>query len=163
MATLQWKNSALEDFIASVDKLENMDFEELAGTALYAMAKEVADEVRQKLSELPTSQDKDYKGDSKYLIPETQKQGLLNSLGIAAMRKTDNNGYDVKIGFDGYNDVKTKKYPNGQANIMIARLTESGSTWRIKQPFFRPALNASKKRAQDAGSQKTIDFLKKII
>lgn len=163
MATLQWKNTALEDFISSVDKLERVEFEELAGTALYAMAKEVTDEVRQKLSELPTSKDKEYKGDSKYLIPEKQKQGLLDSLGIAAMRRSEGNGYDVKIGFDGYNDVKTKTYPNGQANVMIARLTESGSTWRIKQPFFRPALNASKKRAQDAGSQKMIDFLKKII
>lgn len=162
MAKATWTSGELENFIASLEKAEQVEMEELAGTALYAMANEVANEVRSKLASLPTSADKEYKGNSRYLIPEKQKAGLLASLGIAAMRRSDS-GYDVKIGFDGYNDVQTNTYPQGQPNAMIARLTESGSTWRVKQPFFRPALNASKKKAQDAGIKEVQNFLKKII
>ncbi|MBQ8994516.1 MAG: hypothetical protein IJ091_11365 [Oscillospiraceae bacterium] len=162
MARTTWNSSELENFISSLDKLNQAAFEELAGTAIYSMANEVANQVRQNLSALATSEDKEYKGNSKYLIPEAQKQGLLNSLGIASMRK-EGSGYDVRIGFDGYNDVHTKTYPQGQPNTLIARLTESGSTWRVKQPFFRPALNASKKRAQEAGIEKAKAFLLRII
>ena len=65
------------------------------------------------------------------------------------------NGYiNVKLGFDGYNSVKTKKYPKGQPNALIARVTESGSSYRTKTPFIRPAVRATKKAAEQAGQAK---------
>ena len=61
-------------------------------------------------------------------------------------------GYvNVKLGFDGYNSVKTKKYPNGQPNALIASVTESGSPYREKTGFIRKSVNTSKKDAEDAG------------
>lgn len=63
-----------------------------------------------------------------------QKQGLQDSLGIARMKATPS-GLDVKLGFDGYNDIKTKKYPKGQPNMMIARSVNIGTTW-LRPTYF---------------------------
>ena len=46
-------------------------------------------------------------------------------------------GLNTKIGFDGYNDVKTKKYPNGQPNMMIARSINAGTSFRRPYPFVQ--------------------------
>ena len=64
--------------------------------------------------------------------------------------QNDNGFLNVKIGFDGYNNVRTRTYPKGQPNALIARATESGSSVRKKTPFIRPAVNASKKQAIDS-------------
>lgn len=51
-------------------------------------------------------------------------------------------GYiNVKIGFDGYN-------ANGVANVLMARIFESGTSKVQKHPFVRPAVNSSKARAE---------------
>ena len=86
-------------------------------------------------------------------LSDKEKQGLLDGFGVSPMQ--DDGGYiNVKLGFDGYNGVKTKKYPKGQPNALIARVTESGSSYREKTPFIRPAVNASKKQAEQAGQMK---------
>ena len=75
------------------------------------------------------------------------REGLADSLGIASMQD-DGTGYlNVKIGFDGYNGIKTQRWPNGQPNQMVARSVESGTTWMKKNPFVRKAVTASRKRA----------------
>ena len=85
----------------------------------------------------------------------TQKQGLIASLGLSTMR--DAGGYiNTKLGFDGYNAVKTRKYPGGQPNALIARAAESGSVALIKTPFIRPGVRAAKKAAEKA-MEKTLD------
>lgn len=69
---------------------------------------------------------------------------------------------NVKLGFDGYNEVKTRKYPKGQPNQLIARVTESGSPYMDKTPFMRMAVNATRKPAL-AEMQKVIDEESKKI
>ena len=78
-----------------------------------------------------------------------QKEGLKRGFGISKMR-TDEGFINVKIGFDGYNDLRTKKYPNGQPNVLIARSIESGTSYMQKTPFVRQSVNKSKKKAIDA-------------
>ena len=58
------------------------------------------------------------------------------------------------MGFDGYNEVKTRKYPNGQPNALMARSIESGSSARDKYPFIRPAVQATRKQAIAAAEAK---------
>ena len=159
MAKAKWNDDGLAQFIASLEKTDDRDIEEIAGSAIYAMANEVANQVKANLEGLATSTEKKYKDNHVRLITPRQKAGLIASFGISKMREYGTE-WNVKLGFDGYNDVITETYPNGQANTMVARLTESGSTWRQKQPFFRPALNASKDRAKKAGEQKAIEKLK---
>ena len=81
--------------------------------------------------------------------------GLIQSLGITRMKEKD--GFlNVKIGFDGYNKVKTARWPKGQPNTMVARAAESGTTWLQKSPFVRTGVRNSKKAALDA-MKKTVD------
>lgn len=138
--------------------LQKLDFatDEIVGEAVYEMAKIVADKVRGSIQALPTVSNQANiatykKGYSR--LSEPEKQGLLDGFGISPMR--DDNGFvNVKLGFDGYNSVKTKKYPQGQPNALIARITESGSSYREATPFIRPAVSAARNAAVKAGQAK---------
>lgn len=70
---------------------------------------------------------------------------------------------NVKLGFDGYNTVKTNSYPNGQPNVMIARAIESGSSIRDKHPFVRPAVNAAKKECLKKAEEVVNEEISKIM
>lgn len=72
-----------------------------------------------------------------------QKEGLYRSVGIAKARY-DGNFFNVKIGFDGYNGLSTKTWPNGQPNSLVARAVQSGTSWMRKQPFMRKAEEAAR-------------------
>lgn len=145
----------LDSYISYLQKI-NAVTDEAIGEAVYEMAKVVADSVRSGIQALPTVSNQaniaTYKKGYSRLSDE-EKQGLLDGFGVSPMQ--DDGGYiNVKLGFDGYNSVKTKKYPKGQPNALIARVTESGSSYREKTPFIRPAVNASKKQAEQAGQMK---------
>ena len=64
---------------------------------------------------------------------------LSASLGITKMQESAD-GWDVKIGFDGYDAA-------GVPNVLKARVLESGSSKQQKRPFMRPAVNATRKAA----------------
>lgn len=145
----------LDSYISYLQKIDAVT-DEAIGEAVYEMAKVVADSVRSGIQALPTVSNQaniaTYKKGYSRLSDE-EKQGLLDGFGVSPMQ--DDGGYiNVKLGFDGYNSVKTKKYPQGQPNALIARVTESGSSYREKTPFIRPAVNASKKQAEQSGQMK---------
>ena len=117
--------------------------------AVYAGAAVMADAIRQSTEGLDTVSDAEalsnYQARTPGKISVSQKIGLVNSLGITPIR--DKYGvFSAKVGFDGYNDVKTKRWPHGQPNQLIARSCESGSTAMTKQPFVRTVI----KRTQGA-------------
>ena len=145
----------LNSYIEYLQKI-NAVTDEVIGEAVYEMAKVVADSVRSSIQALPTVSNEANiatykKGYSR--LSDKEKQGLLDGFGISPLQE-DSGFVNVKLGFDGYNSVKTKKYPQGQPNALIARVTESGSSYREKTPFMRPAVNASKKPAEAAGRAK---------
>ena len=145
----------LNSYIEYLQKI-NAVTDEVVGEAVYEMAKVVADKVRSSIQALPTVSNEANiatykKGYSR--LSDKEKQGLLDGFGISPLQE-DSGFVNVKLGFDGYNSVKTKKYPQGQPNALIARVTESGSSYREKTPFMRPAVNASKKQAEAAGRAK---------
>lgn len=63
---------------------------------------------------------------------------------------------NVKLGFDGYNGMKTKKYPKGQPNVLLARSIESGSSIAKKRPFVAPAVRKTKKAAEETMAKITM-------
>ena len=69
----------------------------------------------------------------------------------------------VKLGFDGYNKQRTKKYPKGQPNSVIARSINSGSTWRKKNPFIDRATRSSKAACEDKMAQIIESEIKKVM
>ena len=144
----------LDNYIAYLQSI-NAVTDEMIGEAVYDMAKVVADRVRANIEALPAVSNEaniaTYReGYSR--LSEPEKQGLMDGFGVSPLQ--DDSGYrNVKLGFDGYNSVKTKKYPQGQPNVLIARVTESGSPYRQKTPFIRTAVNASRKEALEKGRE----------
>lgn len=153
----------LDNYIAYLQSI-NAVTDEMIGEAVYDMAKVVADKVRANIEALPAVSNEaniaTYReGYSR--LSEPEKQGLMDGFGVSPLQ--DDSGYrNVKLGFDGYNSVKTKKYPQGQPNALIARVTESGSSYREKTPFIRPAVNAARKPAEKAGQAKIDEKIKSI-
>lgn len=153
----------LDSYIAYLQSIEAVT-DEMIGEAVYDMAKVVADKVRANIEALPAVSNEaniaTYReGYSR--LSEPEKQGLMDGFGVSPLQ--DDSGYrNVKLGFDGYNSIKTKKYPQGQPNALIARVTESGSSYREKTPFIRPAVNAARKPAEKAGQAKIDEKIKSI-
>lgn len=136
-----------------MEQLRNLEYtgRETIGAAIYKGADMVADAVKANIEALPES-----------ACSDVEKEGLLRGFGIARMQ--DENGYfNVKIGFDGYNDDKTKKYPNGKANSMIARSIEGGTSWKPKHPFVAPAIKATRDAAEKAMAEEVEKQIEQIM
>ncbi|MBQ8579345.1 MAG: hypothetical protein IJ448_01470 [Oscillospiraceae bacterium] len=124
---------------------------ELAGAAIYAGADVVADAIREGIQALPEVDHRKHGSASDQLdgITSAQKAGLLEGFGITSMRN-DDGFFNVKLGFDGYNRVKTRQWPSGQPNAMIARSINSGTSFRKKTRFVDIATRKAKPQAEKA-------------
>lgn len=161
MATLRMQGlKEYEEMLSKLDK----DTVPMIGRALYEGGKVVADEFRREVEALPVVAP-NVRGTSERKltgITSEQKRGLLQGLGIAKMRSRDG-VHDIKIGFDGYNSVRTQKYPGGQPNAMIARSVNTGSSFRVATHFADRAARNSKARAEKAMQQQFDKDLKKNL
>lgn len=153
MARMQIKG--VEEYALKLSRLGD-NVQSIGGEAIYSAADIVANQIRSNLKGIKTVSEIEniqaYKSGKKSQLSGKQKQGLLDSLGITKLRN-DEGFMNVKIGFDGYNAIKTKKYPKGQPNQLIARVTENGSSYMDKTPFIRPAVTKTRKPAQEAMQQ----------
>lgn len=113
--------------------------------ALYDGAAVLADAVRTEVEALPTT---GRNGDPQQIL-EYEKQGLLEGMGIAKMRD-DGGKISTRVDFDGYNRLRSKAYPNGHPNSMIARAINSGTSKRPKNPFMARAVKKAREKAQQA-------------
>ena len=160
MAYIRFKG--LEEYERKLSQLERAYREQIAGKAIYAGSAIVADAIKRGIEGLPVvtgygTQASPLPGG----VTAVQKQGLADGLGIAKMQ--DDAGYlNVKIGFDGYNRTKTKEYPQGQPNQLVARGVESGTSWKQKHPFVRPAVNRSRKLAEAKMAEVLDEEIKKL-
>lgn len=158
MATFQF--GGIDTYIKQLDKLYAVTKDAIIGKTVYAGAAVVANRLRAAAEALPEGRENEAIFGA---VTPAQKRGLLEGLGISRMR--DDDGFvNVKLGFDGYNSVKTKKYPNGQPNALIARAVNSGTSFRKKTRFVDKAVNASKKAAEaamDAACSREIEKIMK--
>ena len=148
MAMMRFRG--LDEYLHQLQRMQK-NTPETIGKIVYEMANIVANEVKKNIDALPAEPDVEalaaYQKKTEPPITISQKKGLQEGFGITPMQ--EERGYwNVKLGFDGYNSTKTKKYPQGQPNVMIARSIESGSSIRKKHPFVRPAVNKSRKEAE---------------
>ncbi len=153
-AKLSIKGSA--EYALKLSKLAGKS-KPIAQKAIYKAAGIVADAIRKNIKSLPVRKEKEYGTRTNPVtgVTKKEKSGLLDGLGITKFGE-DGGFYNVKVGFDGYNEDKTSKYPKGKANQMIARSVESGTTWLQKSPFVEPAVKKTKKKAIEI-MQQTID------
>ena len=138
----------------------------IAEKAVYAGAAIIADAVRANINALPAVKDEwgvvAYNNNWSAPLTETAKEGLQDGFGISPTGNEDGI-LNVKLGFDGYNDMKTKKYPKGQPNAIIARSLESGSSIAKKRPFVAPAVRKTKKAAEETMAKIIDEEIAKIM
>ena len=160
MATLTFKG--LQEYELRLSRIAK-DTERICGRSTYAGAKIVADEMKKRIESLPVITG--YGREEKPLpggVTAVQKRGLLDGFGISGLQN-DNGFHNVKLGFDGYNAMRTAKYPNGQPNQLVARGVESGTSWKQKKPFVRPAINASRKEAEKKMAEVIDEEIQKLM
>lgn len=130
----------------TIDKV-SIEFLKIQGESIYEGAKIVADAVKEEIHALPVDERNHPKDGMLHGVKKLQKIGLEHGLGIAPLQ--NGRGFEnVKIGFDGYNLIKTKSNPKGQPNVMIARAVESGTSFSEKIPFVRNALKKARNQAK---------------
>ena len=158
--------TGLDEYMAKLRTLGE-DGKKICRAAVYEGGDALADTIREKIEAMSTIEPTDAaiawrQNRPIGAITEKQKDGLLDGLYLKKMGE-DNGFIYTQVGFAGYNEVKTAKYPNGQPNAMIARSIESGSSARPKKPFVRPAANAVKGEAQARMESKFIELVDKIM
>lgn len=137
--------------------------DELLSRALYDGAKVMADGLKDAIRALP--EDTGFKridrGDKpRNVVDPLDKEDLISHMGISSFRSETGKVY-ARISFDGYGQVRTKKFPNGRPVVLIARSINSGSSVRMKHPFIKPTVNQYKSAAFDAMRKCVEDELKK--
>ena len=125
----------------------------LAKRAIYEGAKVAGAEIRNQIEGIPEDDYRILKDDDRFeYVTPREKQGLLDGLGIPRMEGDALKGWNTKIGFDGYakGTAKTKSYPRGTPNALVARSLEIGTSVRMKYPFMRRAVNRCRKSVVEA-------------
>lgn len=161
MAKLEFRG--IDKYVKQLNDIQ-AHTEEYCGIAIYHGADVVADTVKEAINALPTDNRVYVKlGQGMKNGPsEKQKKGLREGFGIASLRK-DGTLLNVKLGFDGYNDIETNFWPRGQPNSMIARSIESGTTFMKANHFMRKAVNKSKKECERVMSNTFDSYLSKLM
>lgn len=160
MAVIQFKRG--DEYLMKISKLEAALKDEVCGAAIYGAAGIVADEIRSQLKAVPSDEGYGTASEPTRGPKAGQKEGLLDALGISSMEEKSGY-YDVKIGFDGYNGIKTKRWPNGQPNQMVARSMERGTTWMKANAFVKKAMAATRKRALEFMKHSVDESIRKIM
>lgn len=129
--------------------------------AVYDGAAVVANEVKSTIAMLPAQTENPPKGEPIGLL-EYERDGLLEGVGLSGM-KNENGFINTKLGFSGYNRLKSKRYPKGHPNAMIARALQSGTSMRRKNPFMTRAVKAAKEAAEAAMQARFDEETQKIM
>ena len=143
----------LSKYTEQLNQLE-ADAHPIIRQCIFEGAAIMADAIKDAIDTIPTRSNKIYGSTTNMLngLTGKQKAGLKMSFGILPMSDR-NNQQSVKLGFDGYNDVETDQYPQGQPNQLIARAIESGTYFLQPCHFMSKAINANKSAVEERMSQ----------
>ena len=121
----------MEAYLKSFDKIAS-EAPRIERKALFDGAGLLADAVAEEIDELTE-------------LTPIQRRDLRKGMGIAGFW-SENGSTVTKVGFEGYNSIKTKRWPNGQPNAMIARSLIRGTSWMRPNRFTARAA----KKAREA-------------
>lgn len=144
-----------------ISKLESVaeDSENICRRAVYKGAAVLADEIRKGLVTMPT-QEFVRKGEMRKGIRERYKQDVIDGFGISPI-ETSGGKTTVSVGFHGYGSYPTDTYPNGIPNQLLMRAVESGTSFMVKHPIVRPAINRARSKCKEAMELSIIDTIRK--
>lgn len=161
MATITFKKG--DEYLMKLSKLEAATVEKVCGPAIYDAAGLVADNIMLSLLQVPTDEGFGTSDNPVAGPKKEQKKALYESFGITKMEDDGTGFLNVKIGFDGYNNIKTKRWPNGQPNQLVARSIESGTSFMLKHPFVKEGVSVSRKKAREILKKDVEQNIKKIM
>lgn len=133
MATISFPG--MEAYLKSFDKIAS-EVPRIENQALFDGAGLLADAVAQEIDGLTE-------------LNQIQRRGLRKGMGIAGFW-TEQGSTVTKIGFEGYNSIKTRRWPNGQPNAMIARSLIRGTSWMRANRFTARAAKKARERCIQA-------------
>lgn len=152
-----------DEYLFKISKLEAAARDQVCGRAIYGAAEIVTDEIRAQLKQVPTDESNDTFWGELQGPKKAQKKGLYDSLGITKMQEDAAGFLNVKIGFDGYNGLKSKRWPQGQPNQMVARSVERGTSFMQANPFVKPAMQKATKRARERMKKSVDESIEEIM
>lgn len=156
----KWKFDGIDDYVAQLQKLEDFSRANI-GRTVYQGAKVVADHIKEAIKGIPTDDRKYVWSGQRRGITAEQRDGLVEGFGIAPIQ--NKNGFiNVKLGFDGYNSVTSKDFPNGQPNLMIARMVESGTSFMPKIGTVSRATSEVRQQCEETMRQVLDEEISKI-
>ena len=159
MATIEIKGlDGYEELLKKLDANVN-DF---IKAGVYEGAKVIADEVRRELNAVPEDEKWGTENYKLYGLKKEQIEGLINGFGISKMEE-ERGFLNVLIGYQGYNTLKSERWPKGQPNAMIARVLESGTSFSQKIPIMKRTIAKIKEKSVEAAKvviDKKIDAIK---
>lgn len=154
--------TGMEEYLSLLD-LTDRKLARTCGRSIYVGARIAAQECKHRLENLVT--------DDRYFTRFTerrngptkrQKEALIESMGIASMRHRGG-VFDVKLGFDGYNDVKSTVSKKGfQPNALIARSVNKGTSFMKPQPFMDQTIAVKKSEIEKAIAEQFFKELEKL-
>lgn len=143
MVKITYQANGIDAYVKALELLSKTA-EGAIKRAVYEGAAEYGKEMLTQIDALQVNEYHYISGDLPiYGITPKQKAGLREGFGFAKMQN-DNGFINTKAGFDDYNGEKTKRYPNGQPNAMIANAVNSGTSRRPKTGFVNKAIKNSK-------------------
>jgi hypothetical protein len=153
------KTTGLNETLKMLESIEG-NTDEILEDVLREGAMVTTDEMREQIGNLRTS-DEYEGGDGKRYAKKSDVKGLFDSLGFAPVRFNDT-VVDSHVGFDGYNNDKTKKYPKGHANQMIANAINKGTSFMIAQPFINRTKKAAEAKCNEMMQKKLDEEIQRL-
>ena len=145
---------ALQGFDKYIRQLEALqrDATRMCKAVVYPGAAILAEKIRAETEALPTISDAEAlgnfrSGEENEALSVSQKIGLVESLGISGIKKDRSGMVQTSVGFTGYNSIKSKRWPNGQPNAMVARSLEKGTSFLKRDRFVEHAVKAAREEA----------------
>lgn len=125
----------MEEYLRQMEGL-GREIPKICNRALYDGAKILADAVQKEIDTL----DK---------LDKRDRQGLHDGLGIARFW-AEGDDMVTKIGWEGYNSWKTKRWPQGKPNALVARAQIRGTSWIHPNRFTARAAKKARKACMEA-------------
>lgn len=149
-----------------VEKLEK-DLQSLYGDAtgviaqaVYVGAGKVADAYKAEIAKIPVDNRPYVREGMKTGLQSRQIAGLMEGAGIAHFQHS-NGMVETKVGMDGYNDIRTERWPQGQPNAMVARSITAGTSWLRPYDFVGRTRRAVADQAKTAMAAKVEEEIAK--
>ena len=140
------KLTGAEELIVKLERMTNHS-RGICKMALWEGGKIVGDAIKSSLNDIPVQDHYVPPGTMRTGVTSEEKQEIINSFGLSKMR-INSGVISTKAGFNAGSKI---------------RAVESGTSYMIKHPVVRRAVNKSRAAAESAVSRKLVEEINKIM